>query len=167
MRYLTIVRHAKATPAVAGASDFDRELSERGESQCAQLRAWADDPETLGRFGPCVALVSAARRTQQTFEKAFDGTALVRSVEVTNAIYNGVRDVSAEMLLGALAQVDPIDSSLMVIAHNPSVLELLWTLTGELAPEGFKTAGAYVVALVGEGRVDQCDYEFLTRFVPT
>ncbi|HUY43942.1 MAG TPA: hypothetical protein VMU98_09290 [Acidimicrobiales bacterium] len=166
MRYLTIVRHAKATPAVAGASDFDRALSARGVSQCAQLRAWANDPEELGRFGPSVALVSAARRTQQTFEMAFDGTALVSSVEVTDAIYNGVRDVSADALLEALARVDPLNASLTLIAHNPSVLELLWMLTGEFAPEGFKTAGAYVVALVGEERIDRCAYESVTRYVP-
>jgi len=166
VRYLTIVRHAKAAPARAGASDFDRALSERGVSQCARLRAWANDQEELGRFGPCVALVSAARRTQQTFEMAFDGTGLVRSVEVTNEIYNGVRDVSADTLLEALARVDPLDASLMLIAHNPSVLELLWTLTGELAPEGFKTAGAYVVALDGDARIDQCAYELVASYVP-
>ena len=166
MRYLTIVRHAKAMPAGAGALDFDRVLSERGVSQCARLRALANDEEGLGRFGPSVALVSAARRTQQTFEMAFDATALVRSVEVTNSIYNGVRDVSADALLEALAHVDPLDASMILIAHNPSVLELLWMLTGELAPEGFKTANAYVVALVGDARIDQCAYEFVARYAP-
>jgi len=166
VRYLTIVRHAKAATALPGTSDFDRSLNERGRTQCARLRAWADDPEALGGFGACVALVSAARRTQQTLEEAFVGTSLVRSVEVSADIYNGVRDVSAEAILDALARIDPLDQSLMVVAHNPSVLELLWTLTGELAPDGFKTAGAYVVALVGEERIDQCSYKFVTGFAP-
>jgi phosphohistidine phosphatase SixA len=79
VRYLTIVRHAKAEKATSDQRDFDRKLSGRGRRECEQLRAWANDTSELGRFGPTTALVSAAARTKETFRRAFAGTALPAS----------------------------------------------------------------------------------------
>lgn len=166
VRSLLIVRHAKATPALAGAPDVERSLSERGVAQCAQLRAWASDPHELGRFGPVVALVSAARRTRETFDLAFRGTPLVHDVVFSEAIYNGVADVSADDLLRALAEHDDGEMSLMVVAHNPSVLELLWTFSDEWARDGFRTGSAYVIELAGFTRVEVGSGELVAHFVP-
>ncbi len=167
MRSLVIVRHAKATPALAGALDVERSLSERGVAQCAQLRAWANDARELGRFGPVVALVSAARRTRETFDLAFRDTPLVNHVVFSESIYNGVRDVSADQLLNALSELDDGEHSMMVVAHNPSVLELLWTCTNESASDGFRTGSAYVIGLAAGSRVDAGAGELVAHYVPT
>ncbi len=166
VRSLLIVRHAKATPALVGALDVARALSERGVAQCAQLRAWANDPHELGRFGPVVALVSSARRTRETFEFAFGDTPLVHEAVFSEAIYNGVRDVSGDQLLRALGELDDGVRSLMVVAHNPSVLELLWRFSPESARERFRTGSAYVVALAETTRVEAGVGELVAHYAP-
>ncbi|HEY7930842.1 MAG TPA: hypothetical protein VIC81_01080 [Acidimicrobiales bacterium] len=166
MRSLILVRHAKAVPAGVGASDVERALHARGVAQCAQLRRRVSDPDDLGRYGPTLALVSAAARTRETFELAFAGTSFVDDVTYSPAIYNGQRDVSADDLLAALAAIDTLERSLLVVAHNPSVAELLWALTGEVLRDGYPTAGLCVIGLHGAGRVDECAYELVERVVP-
>ena len=170
MRYLTIVRHAKAATAPPGATDFDRALNERGRSQCEQLRAWASDELALGRYGPAAALVSAAARTRETFQLAFEGTPFVERCAFSDRIYNGLRDVSGEDLLGHLAAFDPVTTSLLVVGHNPVVWELAHLLIRELpdslAHERYPLAGAYVLALP-EGRpVGSERYECVDCYVP-
>jgi phosphohistidine phosphatase len=169
VRYLTIVRHAKAERGAPGQNDFDRHLNDRGRRQCEALRAWAKSKKELGRYGPTTALVSAAARTRETFERAFDDTPFVKSREFSELIYNGARDVSADDVLIDLAAIDPVTTSLLVVGHNPTVLELLWTLVEELPPElreGYPLAGAYVLALPDDQQVGRGPYSLVDRYVP-
>ncbi len=171
MRYLTIVRHAKAVPATVGGRDADRALSSRGHEQCATLRAWASDPLALGAYGPTTALVSAALRTRETFERAFLGTSFVASYELSELIYNGLREVTPEDVLIDLAALDPVTTSLLVVAHNPTVLELVLALATH-APKTLRhgrypLAGAYVLALPDDRPIGTGRYDVVDRFVPT
>ena len=167
MRYLTIVRHAKAEKATPGQSDFERTLSERGRRQCEQLRTWANDASELGLYGPTTALVSSSARTRETFRLAFDDTPFVGERFFSERIYNGRRDVSGEDLLINLAAVDPVTTSLLVVGHNPTVQELVWTLVSkvpESLTDGFPTAAAYVLAVPEDQPVGRAHYEFVTAF---
>lgn len=149
MRYLTIVRHCKSTPALAGTDDYSRTLSSRGRREAQDLRGWALDSQELGRFGPVAALVSTARRTRETFELAFAATDFVADVYYSDAIYNGRRDVSGEDIVRELAAIDQGSNSLMVVAHNPSVHELVYLLARREPPElaqGFPVGVAVVLA---------------------
>jgi phosphohistidine phosphatase len=169
VRYLTIVRHAKAEKAAPDQRDKERELNARGRRQCEQLRAWASDPHELGRFGPTTALVSAAARTKETFQLAFDGTSFVTSHVESDLIYNGLHDVSAEDVLIDLAAIDPVTTSLLVVGHNPTVLELLARLVRDLPRplrESYPLAGAFVVALPDDQQVGLGPYELVARYVP-
>ncbi|MGA7833951.1 MAG: histidine phosphatase family protein [Acidimicrobiales bacterium] len=169
VRYLTIVRHAKAEKAGPAQRDKDRALNERGRRQCEQLRRWASDEHELGRFGPTTALVSAATRTKETFERAFAGTPFVTEHVESELIYNGLHYVSAEDVLIDLAAIDPVTTSLLVIGHNPTVLELLATLVRDLPRpmrEGYPLAGAFVVALPGNEQIGPGPYELVARYVP-
>jgi phosphohistidine phosphatase len=169
VRYLTIVRHAKAERGVKDQSDFDRRLSDRGRRQCEALRAWAKNKKQLGRYGPTTALVSAAARTRETFEFAFQGTPFVGTVELSELIYNGVHNVTAEDVLIDLAAIDPVTTSLLVVGHNPTVLEFLWTLVDELPPalrEGYPLAGAYVLELPDDQQVGRGPYPLVASYVP-
>ncbi len=170
VRYLTIVRHCKASPAVAGGADYERRLSDRGRRQGAQLRAWVHDNSELGRFGPCTALVSSAARTRETFQLGFEGTDFVRDHHYSTLIYNGSRHVSSEDLLIDLASIDPVTRSLLVIAHNPTVHELLLALAKKppksVVRDGYPLGGAYVLEL-GEGRhLGLEKYEVVASYVP-
>jgi phosphohistidine phosphatase SixA len=170
VRYLTIVRHCKATSAKAGGSDYDRALSERGIRQSEQLRSWALDPEALGRFGPTTALVSGAARTRETYSRAFDDTPFVVECHFSDLIYNGARDVSAEDLLSDLASIDPVRTSLLVVAHNPSVYELLASLAiktpKSVLRDGYPLGGAFVLALGESEHIGLGRYELVERYVP-
>ena len=170
MRYLTIIRHAKAVKASPGGSDFDRVLNERGRHQCAQLRQWASDEQTFRRYGPATALVSAAARTRETFQLAFDDTPFVLRREFSELIYNGTRDVSGEDLLGHLAALDPVTTSLLVVGHNPTVLDLAYLLMRELPDslrhDRYPLGGAYVLALPEDRPVSIERYECVDSFVP-
>ena len=170
MRHLTIVRHCESTPAVAGQSDFDRELSKRGRQQCKELRAWASDELELGRFGPVTALVSSAARTRETFRRAFEGTSFAGAAAFSELIYNGRREVTAEDLLIDLASIDPVTTSLLVVAHNPTVHELMFSLAkqlpGRLARKNFPLGGAYVLALPDDRQIGLSRYDVVARYIP-
>ncbi len=170
VRYLTIVRHAKTSPAGPGESDFARTLNKRGREECEKLRAWAVDPKALGQFGPTTALVSSAARTRETFRRAFHGTSFVEHCEFSELIYNGVRDVSAEDVLIGLAAIDPVTTSLLVVAHNPTVLELMYTVAKEmpkvLRNDHYPLGGAFVLALPEDRPVGLERYDVVASFVP-
>jgi phosphohistidine phosphatase len=169
VRFLTIVRHAKAEKNSDDGSDFTRALNGRGRRQCEELRQWASDDEELGQFGPATALVSSAARTAETFQLAFEGTPFVADVHTSALIYNGRHRVTAEDVLIDLAAIDPVTTSLLVVGHNPTVLELLLTLASDLPIEfahEYPLAGAYVLALRDDEPVGLGPYEFVRRYVP-
>jgi phosphohistidine phosphatase len=170
MRYLTIVRHAKAAAAESGQSDFDRPLTARGRAQCEMLRTWANDPRALGAYGPVTALVSAAARTRETYAVAYAGTTFVHALSTSELIYNGKRDVSAEDVLAELAAIDPVTESLMVVGHNPTVYELATLLSGGEIPElhraKYPTACAIVLALPDDETVGLRRYDYVRGFIP-
>lgn len=169
VRYLTIVRHAKAEKPTADKSDFDRALSERGRRQCEQLRSWVTDEDELGGFGPVTALVSAAARTKETFQRAFEGTPFVAQCSFSDLIYNGQRDVSGDDLLVELAAIDLATTSLLVVGHNPTVLEFLWSLSSAvpMSPrEGFPTGGAFTLAIPDDRPIGLAKYDVVAAYVP-
>ncbi|HEV2427185.1 MAG TPA: histidine phosphatase family protein [Acidimicrobiales bacterium] len=170
MRFLTVVRHAESSKATPGQRDVDRPLSERGRAQCDWLRAAAADDSALGRFGPATVLVSAAVRTVETYERAFAGLAIVASMVTSERIYNGFHDVSAEDMLVELAAVDPVSTSLMVVGHNPTVLDLMALLAtrlpGKLRKGHFPTGAAYVLGLPEDRPLGSATYDVVAKYVP-
>jgi len=169
MRYVTIVRHCESSPAKTGESDYERILSKRGHEQAQQLRSWAMDSLGLGKYGPTTALVSSAARTRETFRRAFEDTPFVMTANFSELIYNGKRDVSAEDLLIDLAAIDPVVTSLLLVAHNPSVHELVFGLTQELPDElkgEYPLGGAFVLAIPDNQQIGLVQYELVDSFIP-
>lgn len=170
VRYLTIVRHCHATPASPGQADVERPLSEGGHEQARALRAWATDVNALGRSGPTTALVSTSRRTRETFREAFAGTPIEGVVHYSDLIYNGRRDVSAEDILIDLIAVDPVVQSLMVVAHNPSLEELVATLALEvpdhLRRDGLPPGAAIMLALPDDASIGLQRYRVVADYIP-
>ena len=170
VRYLTVVRHAKSSPADPGEADFDRILAKRGRRECEQLREWACDPRELARFGPTTALVSTAARTRETFRRAFEGTPLVERVEYSERIYNGRRDVTAEDLLLELASIDPSSGSLLVVAHNPTVHEFVLSLCKDvpaaLRGERYPLGAAFVLGVPDDVPIGRARYDVVASYVP-
>lgn len=113
MDRLILMRHAKAERRSASGEDFDRPLSDRGRSDAALVA------KALAKDGlvPSLALVSAARRTMETWEAMREAFPKARS-QPTKALYNA----SPMEILDALEGVSA--GTVMVVGHNPGLHEL-------------------------------------------
>ena len=110
---LMLIRHAKAED---GDVDFERPLSQRGRRDAGALGSWLAGHQLL----PELAVVSPARRAQQTWESA--ATALdPMPPEVTDG---RIYDNDPAGLLDIIRQSGAEVSSLALVGHNPSMEEL-------------------------------------------
>lgn len=141
-RRLVVVRHAKAEPYAA--SDFERTLADRGRRDAAALGAW------LGEQGitPDVALVSAAARTEETWQLMAEAAGWRTEPELDHGLYGADEDGVLELV----ATVDPDAATVVVIGHNPTMAMVVQLLDDGDAPadvaaplsEGFPTSAVAV-----------------------
>lgn len=114
MKKLYLLRHAEADAGLPMGNDHTRILTAEGRNQARALRIFLDknggDPE--------LALTSDAARTLETASIAAIG-----SVNKMPALYLA----SKEDLLTVIQSTDDSVSSLMIIAHNPSIAELAYS----------------------------------------
>lgn len=121
-RRLLLLRHAKsAWPE--DVPDHARPLAERGE------KAAPDMGNHMARehLVPDLAIVSDARRTQETWDlvkSRLPGTVASR---VTPALY----DASATQMLEVLRETEAEADTVLIIGHNPGLQELALMLVGE------------------------------------
>lgn len=144
MRHLILLRHGKTESVSATGGDFDRRLTERGRLDSALIgRLLAD-----AGLRPDIALVSAARRAQETWD-ALAPTFPKAHVETVRQLYLA----APEQIAAAIDQVaEPL--SMLVVGHNPGLHEYALELTqraGAREPrlDGFPTAAAAVFRLDG------------------
>ncbi len=118
MRHIILFRHANALSDSPTGVDFDRELSELGHKQADAAAAWIAThlKET------CVALVSTAKRTQQTAE-AISRHLPQCHIRSEAAIY----DASPATLMKLLDEHR--QSPLILVGHNPGLESTLALLT--------------------------------------
>lgn len=121
MKRLILMRHGKAERASAG-GDFDRALAERGRGDAALMgRLLADEG-----LSPDVALVSAARRTQETWEAASDAFPGARA-SVLRSLYHA----PADRILFEAEAAGVENDTVMVVGHNPGIHALAVALLRE------------------------------------
>lgn len=114
MKRLILMRHGKAERSNVG-GDFERGLTERGLADAALMgRLLADEGLT-----PDLALVSAARRTQQTWGAVSQAFPAAKSISL-RPLYHA----SAERILFEVEAHGDQGDTLMVVGHNPGLHEL-------------------------------------------
>jgi phosphohistidine phosphatase len=136
-----LLRHAKAAAARSHGRDFDRPLTDRGFSDAKIV---ADKAAGRG-YKPDLVMSSTALRCRQTAEavrRAADPSVEFRFVD---SIYNGGPNVYLELLVSQATA-----NAVMLVGHNPTILQTLETLIGHDAlakalPSGFPTAGLAVL----------------------
>jgi phosphohistidine phosphatase len=108
------MRHAKAEQS--GASDYERELTDRGVVDATQAGEW------LASRGvePDHALVSAAVRAQQTWEAVNEGGGWDLEGNFEEALY----EAGTESALDLLRATDDHVGTLVVVGHNPTIASL-------------------------------------------
>lgn len=152
MKQLVIMRHAKAEKTAPSKEDFDRRLAPRGLEEAAEVA------QMLKRYGvkPDFALVSAAARTQGTFEQVKGVLGDIPAL-VTKDLYNA----DSQKLRQAVEQHEDDGACVLVIAHNPGVQYLVadYLNEGAASPDdiarvarGYPTAAATVFAVDAAGR---------------
>lgn len=152
MNRLILLRHGKAERDSLSGDDFDRALDERGVGESAAMAATLAD---MG-FCPDIVLVSAAKRTQETWAAcapAFPSCA----VRTERSLY-----LAEERLIRAFAEeAGQSSATVMVVGHNPGIQELAIRLLYEGSADStliakahgaFPTAAAAVFLFDGAGR---------------
>jgi phosphohistidine phosphatase len=118
-RRLYVLRHAKSSWKDPDLADHDRPLNRRGRRAAkaisAHLRAEGIDPELV--------LCSTAKRARQTLQ-GIEPALGRRTVEVERELYGA----SAAMIVERLRHVPRTIASVMVIAHNPGLQDLVLDL---------------------------------------
>lgn len=115
MKALILFRHAKAEKRAPSGDDFDRALTKSGVKDAALMgRVLAD-----AGFAPDAAVVSAAKRTRETWEHA---AAAFADVDVAYA--RGLYNAGPRALLDAAESELKRAGCVVVVAHNPGVHEL-------------------------------------------
>jgi len=117
-RRLVVMRHAKAEQE--GPTDFERPLASRGHGDASAAGAWL----AAEGISPDHALVSAALRTQQTWESVASGAGWSLSPDFDRGLYAA----GPESALDLLRLVPDSASVLVVIGHNPTMAVLAQVL---------------------------------------
>jgi phosphohistidine phosphatase len=143
MRRLMLLRHAKTERAEPGQRDRDRKLVKRGRSDAETIASYMDDHDLI----PDLALVSPARRTQQTWELVASGFRKAPQHIDEERIYNA----STDALMRLIGEPRGAQSRL-IIGHNPALhdIALYLVAAGDMAmrerlAEGLPTSGLVVI----------------------
>ena len=148
MRTLVIMRHAKAEASAP--TDFDRRLTERGHAAATEAGRWLAEQGVE----PDHAIVSAAVRTQQTWEDVALGAGWdLALASVEEAMYAA----STEAALDLVREVSADVGTLMLVGHNPTVAYLVQMLddgngdedAGNRIALGYPTAAVAVLSFDG------------------
>jgi phosphohistidine phosphatase len=137
-RLLVIVRHAKAESY--GATDHERELTERGVAEAGAAGEWL----AARGIAPDQAIVSDAVRTRQTWDALAGraGWTLVPWFDTT------LYEADSETALDLVRTLDDGVSTVVIVGHNPTMAYLAQVLdvggSPQLATTGFPTAAVAV-----------------------
>jgi phosphohistidine phosphatase len=116
MKELYIIRHAKTERIQANQRDFDRELTERGLRQCADLSNYIQgDFQDLD-----LILVSSAKRTQMTFN-ALNKVLDSKRIEFLPQLYLASAKEIMQIILDFAYDLDRV----LLIGHNDGINDLV------------------------------------------
>lgn len=127
---LILLRHAKSSWDDPALDDFDRPLNSRGKKTAPLIGEVLKEKEVK----PDLVLCSPAKRTKQTAKLVLESAKL--SVPVT--FEDGIYEASTNELIDILKNQDSSLETIMMIGHNPGLMDLIAELTG--AYEHFPTA---------------------------
>ena len=123
IKTLFLLRHAKASPTVAGMTDFDRPLHKEGKKATELIG------QLLSSRGVTLDLIlsSPAVRARETIEIVMHAAGLQTELRFDQRIY----EAGPVQLLEIISQIEDDRHPVMMVGHNPSLEELLQALTGQ------------------------------------
>lgn len=150
-RTIVIVRHAKAETEAA--TDHARPLTERGLADARAAGQWLGQRLDAAATGPVEALVSTATRARLTWEQ------ISAVVPGRTRMLDGLYEAGPDEVVQTLAMLDEAVRVAIVVGHNPTMYEVVETLSDgsaaahrELRSRGFPTCAIGVLTLDGPWR---------------
>jgi phosphohistidine phosphatase len=145
---LVVMRHAKAEQS--GPTDFERQLADRGGVDATEAGQWLAARGVVAE----AALVSAAVRTEQTWDAVSDGASWDVEANLDEALY----EAGTESVLDLVRETDSHVTTLVVVGHNPTMASLAQLLddgdgddeAGNEMALGFPTSAVAVFSYDGE-----------------
>lgn len=122
VRTLLLLRHAKSSWRDPGQSDHERPLNGRGRDAADAMAARMLDQGLV----PDLALVSTARRTQETWRRLCDAWGRTPEAKVLRSLYLA----PPSRLLAALCRAPAEGRRLLLLGHNPGIEHLAEGLAG-------------------------------------
>lgn len=113
-RRLVVMRHSKAESSAP--SDHERALADRGHGDAAEAGRWLQQQGIVAD----AALVSDARRTQETWAELSAGAEWDIEPDLSSALYAADPDSAFDLLRETPAGV----RTLVVLGHNPAMAYL-------------------------------------------
>ena len=156
MKYLYLIRHAKAEPFIEGTEDHDRKLTNEGEQRASNLASW------LNKKTPIIQELhfSSSIRTVHTADIISRALPETLSKFEDSKLYGATNEV----LLHYLAFIDDKTDNIGIIGHQPELKELAISLIINYAEgmdkvlnENFSTSNAISIGL-NIKRWDQISY---------
>jgi len=133
MKHLLLLRHAEAEAAPPGSKDSDRPLTAPGRLEAA------DAAQCLARTGLTIdsILASPVRRTRETV-----AILLARlSLSVPPLYEASLYLATADTLLRSINACDAATQTVLLVAHNPGISELLQQFSGGARQSALGTGG--------------------------
>lgn len=121
--HLYIMRHAKSDWSASNRSDFDRPINARGEKNAKRIGQWLVDNNKI----PQHIISSPAIRAKQTTELVL--AVLTEVVPEQISYQHDLYLASLETLLASIQSHKTGLNSLMLVAHNPGLEQLVHYLS--------------------------------------
>lgn len=143
MARLLLLRHAKADLEPGGPGDFERTLTQRGETAATLIGRYM----SLNRIMPDRILCSPSVRTRATLDLVLAELGAKSDVIMASAIYNA----PTQALIGQIREHGGDAETLLVVGHNPGMEEALALLVRPGAkslavPAAYPTGALAIIA---------------------
>ena len=147
MKTIYLARHAKSSWNSDAASDFDRPLSTRGESDAKRV----GEEMLRGDWRPQKVIASPAIRAKQTCKIICDELGYpIESIEWNSEIYSAY----TVTLLHILTNIDEATDSVMLLGHNPAMEDLLVHLCGFAETHQYKQANGKLFTTANVAKIN-------------
>ena len=129
MKYLYIIRHAKAEASTNQINDYDRKLTNKGIERAKNLNSWLKNK--IQKIE--VLFTSSSIRTLQTTDIICNGMIPPIKKMVDKKLYAA----SEENLIDYISFLDDNITNIGIVGHQPSLQEIALTLVSSYA-EGYE-----------------------------
>jgi phosphohistidine phosphatase len=146
---LLLMRHAQAVPISATPSDYKRSLTDQGLHQAKEMGSWLRERHLI----PDHILSSSSLRTRET-TKHLGLTSTCITYE------EGLYGAMASEMLSLIKATQPKVTTLLVVAHNPSISQLASRLAGQFL-------GDFVPAACAILEFDPTSWSKIDKELPT